>query len=99
MRCYFLKAGRLAGVEVLPDGLSDEEAITKARALLSKRKGPFDSFEVWEGSRYVFRERLPTFRHRLLAEAPGAEQPQARPPNGGEPQSATSPPSPAAERP
>lgn len=51
MRCYFLRAGRLAGVEVLPAGLSDEEAIAKAHALSSKRKGgPYDSFEVWEGS-------------------------------------------------
>jgi hypothetical protein len=64
MRLYFLRDRRIAGVEILPAGLSDEEAIAKARALLSKRKGPFDSFEVWEGSRHVFRERLSTFRQR-----------------------------------
>ena len=27
MRCYFLRGGRIAGVEILPLGLSDEEAI------------------------------------------------------------------------
>jgi hypothetical protein len=77
MRCYFLRAGRLAGVEVLPAGLSDEEAIAKAHALSSKRKGPLDSFEVWEGSRFIYRQPL-------SAEAPGADQPRARPPNGAD---------------
>ena len=45
----FSESGRLAGVEVMPAGLSDEEAIATANVLLAKRKGPFDSFEVWEG--------------------------------------------------
>jgi hypothetical protein len=70
MRCYFLRAGRLAGVEVMPAGLSDEEAIERANELLSKRKGPFDSFEVWEGSRFVFRQALP-------AETPDRDHPRA----------------------
>ena len=56
MRCYFLRDGRLAGVEVMPAQLSDEEAIATANVLLAKRKGPFDSFEVWEGSRFVYRQ-------------------------------------------
>lgn len=32
MRCYFLRGGQIAGVEILPLGLSDEEAIAKAHA-------------------------------------------------------------------
>ena len=51
MRCYFLRAGRIAGVEILPLGLSDEDAVARAHALASKRKGPFDGFEVWDGAR------------------------------------------------
>ena len=26
MRCYFIRAGRVAGFEILPPGLSDDEA-------------------------------------------------------------------------
>ena len=55
MRCYFLRGGRIAGVEILPLGLSDEDAIARAHALSAKRKGPFDGFEVWDRARFVFR--------------------------------------------
>jgi hypothetical protein len=55
--CYFLRDGHIAGVEMLPLGLSDEDAITRAHTLSSKRKGPFDGFEVWERARLVW---LPT---------------------------------------
>ena len=48
MQCYFLREGHLVGVEMLPPGLSDEDAIARARTLSSKRKGPFDGFEVWD---------------------------------------------------
>ena len=72
MRCYFLRAGRIAGVELMPEGLSDEEAIVRAHVLLAKRKGPFDSFEVWAGSRFVFRQPL-------CAEIPDEDEP--RPPS------------------
>jgi hypothetical protein len=61
MRCYFLRGGRIAGVEILPLGLSDEDAIARAHTLSSKRKGPFDGFEVWDGARFIFRRpRRPT---------------------------------------
>jgi hypothetical protein len=75
MRCYFLRAGRLAGVAVLPEGLSDEEAIARAHVLVAKRKGPFDSFEIWEGTRFVFRQPL-------CADMPGADEARAPSPNG-----------------
>ena len=54
MRCYFLRGGRIAGVEILPLGLSDEDAIARAHTLSSKRKGLFDGFEVWDRARFVF---------------------------------------------
>jgi hypothetical protein len=53
MPCYFLRDGRVAGVEMLPFGLSDEGAIARARVLLCKRKGPLDGFEVWDRARFV----------------------------------------------
>jgi hypothetical protein len=58
MQCYFLRNGQLAGVEILPLGLSDEDAIIRAHGRSAKRKGPFTALEVWDGSRLAFRERL-----------------------------------------
>jgi hypothetical protein len=54
MLCYFLRDGHVAGVEMLPLGLSDEDAITRANTLSSKRAGPFDGFEVWDHARFVW---------------------------------------------
>jgi hypothetical protein len=53
MRCYFLRGRRIAGVEILPTGLSDEDAIAGAHTLSLKRKGSFDGFEVWDQARFV----------------------------------------------
>ncbi len=58
MQCYFLRNGHLAGVEMLPPGLSDEDAIARAHTLSSKRKGPLDGLEVWDRARFVSRRRL-----------------------------------------
>jgi hypothetical protein len=77
MRCYFLNAGRVEGVEVMPAGLSDHEAIERTKTLLAKRKGPFDSFEVWEGSRFVFRRGLPV-------ETPQVDNPRVPSPIGAD---------------
>jgi hypothetical protein len=55
MRCFFLRDGRIADFEMLTPGLSDEDAIAQAHILFSKRKGPFEGFEVWDGARVVFR--------------------------------------------
>ena len=38
MFCYFLRDGHIAGVEILPPGLSDVDAIARAHRLSSKRK-------------------------------------------------------------
>ena len=54
MRCYFLIDGHIAGIEMLT-GLSDRDAISKARLLFSEGRIPFDSYEVWDQTRFVFR--------------------------------------------
>jgi hypothetical protein len=54
MRCYFLIDGHIAGVEMLT-GLSDRDATAKARLLFSERRIPFDGYEVWDQTRFVFR--------------------------------------------
>jgi hypothetical protein len=51
MRCYFRRDGHIAGVEILPPGLSDKNAIARAHLLSLKRKGPFDGFEIWDCAR------------------------------------------------
>jgi hypothetical protein len=55
MRCYFMRAGHIAGVEEMP-GLSDEEAVAKSREMFEARKPEFDGFEVWERDRMVLQE-------------------------------------------
>jgi|SRR5579871_3015371 len=54
MRCYFLIDGHIAGIEMMT-GLSDRDAVTKARLLFSERMIPFDGYEVWDQTRFVFR--------------------------------------------
>jgi hypothetical protein len=70
MRCYFLRNGHIAGVEILPPELSDKDAIARAHALSAKRKGPFDGFEVWDRARFVFRHPDPA------SAKPEADQPR-----------------------
>jgi len=77
MRCYFLRDRRVAGVEELPSGLSDEEAVAKAHAMSAKRKGTFDSLEVWEGGRFVFRGPLSVEERRGAASQPTTSRPRA----------------------
>ena len=55
MRCYFLKGGHIEAVEELP-GLSDDEAVAKARILFSERSHLFDGFEVWDRTRVIIRQ-------------------------------------------
>jgi hypothetical protein len=58
MRCFFLRNGHVAAVEML-SGLSDEAAIAKAHVLFSERSEHWDGFEVWERTRVVFRHPAP----------------------------------------
>jgi hypothetical protein len=69
MRCYFLRNNRIAGVDVLPVGLSDKEAIARAHLLSLRRK--VDGFEVWHRSRCVVRFPPPPRRLRRSAEGRG----------------------------
>ena len=62
MRCYFLHGGHIDGIEILPSGLSDKDAIARAHLLSLRRKGPFDGFEVWHRNRCVFRLQAPLRR-------------------------------------
>ena len=75
MWCYFLRDGHIAGVEVLPLGVSDEDAIAGAHTLSSKRRGPVDGFEVWDRARFVL-QAAPS------AETLAADQPRVPAPVG-----------------
>jgi len=59
MKCYFMRGGNIVGVEMLPPGLSEQDAIARARTLSSKRKGSIDGLEVWDGGRLVIRHLAP----------------------------------------
>ena len=48
MRCYFLRGGQLAGVNMLPRGLSDQDAVARAETQSLKRRSPIDGLEVWD---------------------------------------------------
>ena len=72
MQCYFQRDGYLAGVDMLPLGLSDEDAIARAHTLSSKRKRPFDGFEVWDRARFIF--SLSPSAETLAADKPRARQ-------------------------
>ena len=59
MRCYFLRGGQIAGVNMLPRGLSDQDALGKAETQSLKRRGPIDGLEVWDRARLIFRRLGP----------------------------------------
>ena len=59
MRCYFLRGCQVAGVNMLPHGLSDREALASAETQSLKRKGPVDGLEVWDHARLIFRRLVP----------------------------------------
>ena len=56
MRCYFMRDGHIAAVEVLTDA-SDTAAIREADALFAERKDKdkFAGYEVWDRARFVHR--------------------------------------------
>jgi hypothetical protein len=55
MRCYFLHGSQLAGVDMLPPGLSDLDALARSETQSLKRRGPIDGLEVWDRARLIFR--------------------------------------------
>jgi hypothetical protein len=60
MRCYFMKDGHIADVEPEAlEGLSDQQAVERARQLFEARRDKFDGFEVREGARVIIQEPPP----------------------------------------
>lgn len=58
MRCYFMRKGHIAGVEILPEGLSDAEAVERAKQVFAERQEQnvrYDGFEVWDRARHIYR--------------------------------------------
>jgi hypothetical protein len=56
MRCYFMKNGRIAGVEFLTktadrDRIAEGLELFEAKGLSSGAEG----FEIWDGPRFVYR--------------------------------------------
>jgi hypothetical protein len=56
MRCFFMKNGRICGVEYLQE-TADGRRIAEARELFETRGLPIgaEGFEVWDGTRFVYR--------------------------------------------
>lgn len=55
MRCYFMRDGHNAAVEVLRSATDDQAAIQEARALFAARRDRFSGFEVWDRARFLYR--------------------------------------------
>ena len=54
MRCYLLRKGHIAGVEILNRGL-DEDLIEQGKAIFNGAPaGLFDGFEIWDLDRKVY---------------------------------------------
>jgi len=55
MRCYFLRGGRIVGVEEL-NTTDEAEAVQQARKLFAARKSEkIEGFEVWDRIHFVHR--------------------------------------------
>jgi hypothetical protein len=56
MRCYFLKDGHIAAVELLKT-ISDADRIAESRELFKIKGKPrgADGFEVWDRRRFIYR--------------------------------------------
>lgn len=55
MRCYLMKKGHIAAVEILTAG-PDEKLVHEAHAHFERRTKEelFDAFEVWDAARRVY---------------------------------------------
>ena len=55
MRCYFMRSGRIEGVTFLRSG-PDDALIEEAKSAFAQQVDQqFDGFEVWDGTRFVYR--------------------------------------------
>jgi hypothetical protein len=50
-----VRGGQIAGVNMLPRGLSDRDALGRAETQSLKRRGPIDGLEIWDRARLIFR--------------------------------------------
>jgi hypothetical protein len=56
MRCYFMRDGKIQGVTFLKSGPDDARPVEEARGVFEQHAGQnFDGFEVWDGTRFVYR--------------------------------------------
>ena len=55
MRCYFTRGGRIEGVTLLKPGPDDALIQEARRAFEQASDRQFDGFEVWDGTRFVYR--------------------------------------------
>ena len=60
MRCYFMRSGRIQGITFLKSGLDDARMVEEARSVFEHAGQQFDGFEVWEGTRFVYRSDVAT---------------------------------------
>jgi len=60
IRCFFMREGHFAGVEILPDG-PPAEAVRQAEGFFKQRAEAerFDGFEVWDGDHLIYRTGKP----------------------------------------
>jgi len=56
MRCYFMEKGHISAVEILTPG-EDASLIEQSKAAFDRhpRKAHFQGFEVWDGTRCLYR--------------------------------------------
>jgi hypothetical protein len=57
MRCYFMRDGHIGHVEILPEGISDTDAIERSKELFEThpQRARYDGFELWHETRYLYR--------------------------------------------
>jgi hypothetical protein len=55
MRCYFLRSGQIAAIELLDRALGDDAAVCNAASIFIAHMGEYEGYEVWDQNRMVFR--------------------------------------------
>jgi hypothetical protein len=53
MRCFLMTGGHIESVRILPDHLSDQDAVKHCQRTFEMAAGMFDAFEVWHLERMV----------------------------------------------
>jgi len=74
MRCYFMKGGHIAAVELL-SGTTDQDRIAEARELFTMKGLPrgAEGFEVWDQARFVYR-----YPEKEAGKPPASAQPEVK---------------------